>query len=186
MHTNKSEKEIKEIVLLVAQSDRTAFTLLYDYYWQSVYKTACRYLKSTALAEDLVQEVFMSIWLKRQELIYIKNLDNYFFIVARNKILSALRNKQFRLTIVSQEAAFEIPELACTTDTSKETEILIDKAVARLPPQQKKVFLLTRRNGLSHAEIAEILNINARTVNNHITRALGFIQQFLKEQHRER
>lgn len=136
------------------------------------------------MAEDVVQDIFMKLWVKRETLGEVNNLDDYIFIIARNEIVSTLR-KQNKLTLVSVEDPVldDIPETIHNTLVLKETEILINQAVNQLPPQQRKVFLLTRRNGLSHAEIGSLLKINARTVNNHITRALHSIQQYLKEQH---
>ncbi|MBX2925565.1 MAG: RNA polymerase sigma-70 factor [Chitinophagaceae bacterium] len=184
MHRKKIQKTSEEIAMLVARSDREAFALLYDQYWHPVYKTACRYLKSSELAEDLVQDIFMKLWLKREHLLTVASLDDFVFIVARNAIVSALRKKQKTHTITFQKEPLFIgmPENADNGLILKETETLINKAVDQLPSQQRKIFLLTRKAGLSHAAIADMLNINVRTVNNHISRALHSIQQFLKEQ----
>lgn len=179
------QKTDKEIAVLVSESNRDAFALLYDRYWHAVYLTAMRYLKCPDRAQDLVQDVFMKLWVKRADLCYINQLDNYIFIIARNEVVSCLR-KQHRLTPLEPRQDTILADL-CDPHTEsvvvlKETELLVNRAVEQLPPQQKVAFTLTRHEGLSHAAIAALLGINVRTVNNHITRALANIRRYLDEQ----
>ncbi|MFT3948022.1 MAG: RNA polymerase sigma-70 factor [Agriterribacter sp.] len=176
-------KTDKEILLLVAESDRDAFAELYSRFWHTIYATACRYLLSAEQAQDIVQDIFVKIWVKRNDLKHVDRIDDFIFIIARNEIISAFRRKHHiaaQLSVKDEICINRIPD----TDNKlllNETRRLVNLAIEQLPPQQKMVFRLTREEGLSHARIATIMGINVRTVNNHITRALANIQRFLEE-----
>ena len=165
---------------LVAEGSKPAFTVLYDRHWKNIYSTALHYLKSSEWAQDLVQDIFLKIWVKRTTLAQVDNFAAFLFIVARNQLVSALRKKIAAGPLPEQNAVPGTIELPDNALCLKQTEQLISDAIAQLPPQQRLVFTLTRHEGLSHEAIARQLGLNIRTVNNHATRALASIRRYLE------
>src|SRR5882757_461123 len=157
---------------LIAEGSKPSFTVIYDRYWKRIYSTALHYLKSSEWAQDLVQDIFLKIWIKRAALREIDDFEAFLFIVARNELVSAIRKKVAAAPLPEQNETVAATELPDNVLSLKQTKQLIADAIAQLPPQQKLVFTLTRQNGLSHEAIARQLGLNTRTVNNHATRAL--------------
>ena len=178
----KNDDSERLLLQQVAEGHRPSFTVLYDRYWKKIYATSLHYLKSSEWAQDLVQDIFLKIWIRRSVLPEIDNFESFIFIVARNELVSAIRKKVAAAPLPDtgeMTAATETPDYALQL---KQTEQLIEDAIAQLPPQQKLVFLLARRGGLSHETIARRLGLNTRTVNNHASRALLHIRQYLRKQ----
>jgi len=181
MMKRKDDKE-RCLLHLIAEGSRPSFTVIYDRYWKKIYATALHYLKSSEWAQDLVQDIFLKIWIKRASLAEVDDFEAFLFIVARNELVSAIRKKVEAAPLSEQNAAMAATEPPDNVLCLKQTEQLIADAIAQLPSQQKLVFILTRQKGLSHEAIARQLGLNTRTVNNHATRALFSIRQYLKKQ----
>ncbi|QEC42946.1 RNA polymerase sigma factor [Pseudobacter ginsenosidimutans] len=172
----------KEWFKLIAGGDETAFRNLFDTYWEHLYSVALMLTKSEALAEDIVQEIFLKIWNKREELPEVEKPDSYLFIIARNHIYNVLkqqqREEQYNKHIIDWfEGARENPESELLF---KESSELLNKAVANLSTQQRAVYQLAREQGLSYNEVAAQLNISPNTVKNHLTIALKYIREYLR------
>jgi len=172
-----------ELMRLAARGNRQAFGALYDRYWNTLYTTALSYLKSPEWAQDVVQDIFMKVWTGREKLEAVEKPDAWLFILARNELVSALRRK-FDCAPISEQYEHYLPGDSIQPDKAlalKETNRLVEEAVALLPPQQKRVYELTRGQQLSHEHIARELGLNTRTVNNHATKALNQIRRYLRE-----
>lgn len=181
MMTRKDDNE-RCLLHLIAEGDKPSFTVIYDRYWKKIYATSLHYLKSSEWAQDLTQDIFLKIWIKRSVLTEIDDFEAFLFIVARNELVSAIRKKVAAAPLREQNEPLAATELPDNILALKQTEQLIADAIAQLPPQQKLVFNLTRQKGLSHEAIARQLGLNTRTVNNHATLALLNIRQYLKKQ----
>jgi RNA polymerase sigma-70 factor (family 1) len=173
----------KDLLERVAAGDETAFRKVFHQYWDNIYGVALMLTKSEAMAEDMVQEIFVKIWQKKDRLPGVVNFTNYLFIIARNHIISELRR-------LSTHAPFQEELIRYFRDSAlspeqellkKESEELIQQAIERLPGQQQAVYLLGRDQGLSHEQIAERLGISKNTVRNHMARALQSIRAFLQD-----
>lgn len=172
--------EPKMLELLV-QGDEASFASIFGRYQPKVYGTAVGFLKSTALAEEIVQDVFMKVWLKRSEFGHVKNLEAYLLSMTRHLILDRLKKAAYENNHLK---AFtdSIPDFTDTTDhrlRNRQCEILLQEAVALLPPQQKQVYQLAKTAGLSHDEIATHMGISRLTVKKHMAVALHSIRQHL-------
>jgi RNA polymerase sigma-70 factor (ECF subfamily) len=166
----------------IAGGDETAFRNLFDTYWEHLYSVALLLTKSETLAEDIVQEIFLKIWNKREELPEVKKPDSYLFIIARNHIYNVLKQQQREEQYTKHvfdwfEGAKENPESELLF---KESTALLNKAVGNLTAQQQAVYKLTREQGLSYNEVAAQLNISPNTVKNHLTIALKYIREYLR------
>lgn len=167
----------------VAEGDDRAFGELVKLKWNNIYSQALTYVKSTHRAEDIVQEVFLKIWEKRQAILEVDNFDSYLFIVARNYIISELRKKI--AVPIGDNIVDTFEEESKQPDkvfSNKQLIELITKGIEMLPQQQKVAFRLSRDEGLSHEKIAELMELSKETVKKHICRALNFLRTYVRTQ----
>ncbi len=141
-----------------------------------------RIIESEPLTQEIVQDVFLKIWINRSSLAEIDCFKAYLLVVARNHAFNCLKQiareksrKKEWINTVLQHASNNVEE-ATTIDTGN----LIDEAVELLPPQQKKVYTLSRRDGMKQQEIASELNISLETVKKHMVLALRFLKNNLR------
>lgn len=173
----------QELLQSIAAGDQQAFTQLFDQYWDHIYGVAFTLTKSRETARDLVQEIFIKIWLLREELPVKDSFRNYLFIVARNHILTELRKKINETPFTDQLLAW-FKDNAVQADQQlilKESQALLHQAVEQLPLQQKQVYQLSREMGWTQDEIAQHLQISKNTVKTHMSRALTAIREHLVE-----
>lgn len=166
----------------VAAGDEQAFRKLFDRSWENIYNVALAFTKSHELSEEIVQDVFLKIWVRRDQLGAVERFDDYLFIIARNHIFNTLRKK-----IREQPFTEELKNYFLVTGDSpegrllyKESEQLVQRALEQLPPQQQKVWILSRQQGLSQEEIAIALQISRHTVKSHMSKALQSIRDYLR------
>jgi RNA polymerase sigma-70 factor (family 1) len=183
VHSNYNDQHNeKELIRLVAGDDETAFRELFERYSDNIYGVAMAYTKSPDAAEEIVQDVFVKIWMNRNKLLQVERFNDYLFIVARNYILNYLRkhkkDKQFTARLTEYFGEHTItPEDEFLV---KESQKLIEQAVAALPPQQQMVYELRRKQDLSLEEIAGQMNISRNTARNHLNQALKQIKEHLR------
>ncbi len=144
--------------------------------------------KSENVAEDIIQEIFLKLWEQRDTLREVENPAAYIFILVRNKTMDHLRKlsndqrlqKKAWESIVRANKAMQTDDMVETVEV-KDTEHLIDEAIGQLSPQQQKIFLLSRTDGMSHEQIADRLGISKNTVKNHLTASLLIIRKYLRK-----
>ncbi|MBO9683178.1 MAG: RNA polymerase sigma-70 factor [Flavisolibacter sp.] len=172
----------RELFARIATGDQQAFTQIFYHYTQRIYNYIFAKTKSNDLTEEIVQEVFIKLWNKREELAAIQNYEAFIITMATNKTYDFLRKMASEENIKRQAWASVQSYSNITEETLDfhESRELLHEAVGQLPPQRKKVFLLSRQQGLSHQEIAEQLDLSPKTVNNHLTEALRFIKEYLR------
>lgn len=164
----------------IAQGDEAAFADLFHHYRDYVYTVACRLTDSPALSEEIVQDVFLKIWIKRDTLPGIRDFKSYLFIVSRNHIFSALKQLTRRQGVVDEFASL-LPVAGNVTDDSvleKEYRELLHQAIDRLPPQQKQVYLYCREQGLKREKVAGLMQIAPETVKAHLAKASRYIRAY--------
>jgi RNA polymerase sigma-70 factor (family 1) len=171
--------EEKGLLALVAKGDETAFHTLFTLYRHKVYHSALRLLQSASHAEDVLQEVFMKLWVSREKLPEINCFSAYLATITRNHIYNALRklaNEELLLEKLLSPPPADRPDAPIENLSLKELQDTLQKVVATLTPQQKKVFELSRIEGLKHDEIATRLNISRETVKKHVSDALRIVR----------
>lgn len=169
-----------ELLEQLKAGSEKAFTQLFDHYRGTVYGVAFKFLKSPVLAEEIVQDVFLKLWLKRAELDAVKRLNAYLFVMARNFIFDRLKK-------LSYETAGQA-SLSKNEPSADDTEYLVrqhqcqqllQEAIELLPPQQKQVYNFVKIDGLSHEMIAERMQLSKHTVKKHMAMALQAIREYL-------
>jgi RNA polymerase sigma-70 factor (family 1) len=172
-----------EILNKVASGDVRAFTCLFDAYYKHLGQYVFRLTESTEAAEEIVQDVFVKIWARREDLIMVNSFINYLFIITRNRTYRFLKEKA-TAHIRQQEWEKQYQEEHYLPDDVTPEENfcrMIDQLIEKLPPQQKKVYELSRVGNLKHIEIAKMLGISPETVKKHIMAANKFIKNSISE-----
>ncbi len=177
MNTNAMDERL--LLQQIADGSENAFAVLVAQKWNNIYWQALSYVKSSYHAQDIVQDVFLKIWQERHKLPGVDRFDSFLFIMARNHIISALRKKtDFPLSY----DALEIEEKNYLPDkilSQKNLAEVIAKAIEQLPQQQRRAYLLSRDQGLSHEEIAKNMQVSKEAVKKYICRALGFLRTYI-------
>ena len=173
-----------ELLQLLKVGSEHAFAKIFNHYKGRIYSVALKFLKSPIGAEEIVQEVFLKLWLKRTELEEIRRLDNYLFILARNLILD--RIKKLSYESASKMEQFRFAGMESTIEDSDhllrqhQCQQIIKDAVDGLSKQQKQVYIYAKEQYLSHEMIAERMGISKLTVKTHMAKALQSIRHYLE------
>lgn len=170
----------KYLLSLIAQGDGGAFSRVFAFYRDRVYSIAYRFTHSTYMSEEIVQDVFMKIWAKRNDLPVINNFAAYLFIVTRNDVMRALKKiaREGRVLRVEEVRQTQAPYDSADRLMDREFDSLLHVAVEQLPQQQKKVYKYIREQGLKREEVAELLCLHPETVKFHLAQALKKIRSF--------
>jgi RNA polymerase sigma-70 factor (ECF subfamily) len=173
--------DTKNITIQLNSGNKKTFEKLFHLY----YAPLCRYASSFRLSsedcEEHVQQLFFDIWQQHQSLTIKTSIKSYLYTALRNQILNKIKHEK-----VKQEYAVNQIHHADTTvsyieaeQTELENHIL--QIIEKLPPERKRIFILSRNEGLKYREIAEQLNISIKTVENQMGKALAFMREALQE-----
>ena len=161
----------------LAQGNREAFDALYMQYAAKTEEFVYRMLKSRCEAEDITHDIFLKIWQHRSTLPDIDKFGAYLFRMARNAVYDRFDSRAVREKYAANGKSaveFELPDIE-----SRDLLMLIELAVAQMPEQRRRIFRMSREEGLSNDEIAQRLEISRRTVENQISRALSELRKLL-------
>jgi RNA polymerase sigma-70 factor (ECF subfamily) len=163
-----------ELTDLLKSDDQSAFTELYDRYKGLLYIYACKITRDDDMAEDLVQDIFIYLWDKRQTINFTSSISSYLYSAIRYKFFDLVDKQKVRADYVQAFQAF-LDQGEYQTDnyiSEKELSGVIEREVNKLPAKMREVFLLSRKEYLNNKEIAERLDISEKTVKNQISTAL--------------
>lgn len=173
-----------DLVHRVRTGDEGAFEEIFRIYYARLVAFACTSVDSQASAEELVQDVFLQIWARRDRWIVERSLAAYLFRAVRYRTSNARRSLRLERAYNAELARSIEPEASTPSDAGlREAEIgaALAHALALLPERPRQVFLLSRRQGLSYNEIADVLGIALKTVEMHMGRALAQLRTSLQE-----
>jgi RNA polymerase sigma-70 factor (ECF subfamily) len=161
----------EELQKLIFKENHDAFAIIFDRYWKKLYTYAFKIYRDEEICEDIVQEIFISLW-KNSGNTVILNLEAYLFRAVKYKIANHIRSLKFDREHI--EVLETISEPNHTVDHIEyiEFEKGIMNQISQLTPKCREVFLLSRMEQFSNAEIAEKLNLSIHTVEKHISNAL--------------
>ena len=163
----------------MALGDEEAFRQIVYIYHQRLLPVTISLVKSEAEARDIMQEVFLKLWVNRATLADVDNSGAWLRVVLANTTSNHIRS-QLRYELRNQMAGgmhpSENPDHPDQHLDARFAQSLIDEAVSLLPAKRRQVFLLSRREGLSRQEIAACMNISEHTVRNQLSDAVAFIQ----------
>jgi len=178
----------KILLSRVAQGDEAAFSILFYSYHNKLGAYILRLTASFPLTEEIVQDVFLTIWQNRACLGDINRFEPYLFVIARNRAFNCLKQMARENTRRREWASLAQLEMADAPERTGGYQMhvspdvryrLIDKAIDKLPPQQKKVYLLHNQEGMGYQAIALQLGLSATTVKKHMSLALRNIREYV-------
>lgn len=172
----------KDLLTLASQANEAAFTSLFHIHRHKLYGFVRRLTESDMLAEDIVQDVFMKLWSDHTSLCNIENFSSYLFKMSRNHVINHFKRMAHETLIMAEIYGQKPAGYNETQDiiAVKEVEKILAQILEKLPPQQKAVYHLSREEGKSHDEIADLLKISSNTVKNHIVQAMSTIRTKLR------
>lgn len=172
--THKDE----ELYTLLKQGDRNAFVEIFERYYNLLITYADKKLRNRQEAEDVVQEVYISLWNRHESINIETSLPNYLYRAVRYEILDIFSHQKVEDKYLQSLDSYakNFSEQADYRVREKEIIEIINRQVDLLPAKMKEVFLLSRKENLSHREIAEVLGTTEENVSRHITRALKILR----------
>ena len=162
------------------KGDSKAFLELYDRYHLQVYNWALKFVKTPAIAEDIVQDVFLKIWVIRERLNPQLSFPAFIYRICRNRVFSDLKkiavNERLTLNVIEQFRSLK--ESPADLAIWNQYEVLLESAIRKLPKQRQKVFKLCRQGGKTYEEVAVELCISKNTVKEHMVMAVKNIREY--------
>ena len=176
--TDYSSYTETDLASLLKEGDHQAYTFIYDRYKFLLYAHAYKKLLDREEARDVVQEVFITLWNKRERIDTQSNLAGYLYTALRNAILNLFARKEVRTRYTESMTAHYRDDYAPTDHgiRSQQLSELIDREIAALPAKMQEVFVLSRKAHLNRKEISLQLGISEATVDRQISNALKILR----------
>ena len=167
-----------ELVDLLTSGDEKAFTQIYERYFGVLYLHAYKILQNEDEVKDILQDLFSTIWIRREQLNINCGLSAYLYKSVRNKIFDTLSHKKVVSRFADSLTAFAEEGYMNTDHLVRERELaaLIEKGIVSLPEKMRHVFELSRKGNYSHREIAQQLNLSVQTVRTQVKNALRLLR----------
>ncbi len=179
----QSQEPLHEKILIegLRSGNQQIFDYLFHYYYSGLVAFAIKYVDNKDTAEDIVQEFFYKLWIKRGKLEIKQTIKTYFFTSIKNRSLDYIKHQQVKKNFVDQvKGSADIHE---EYDLLVESELRerINLAIDKLPEKCRQIFIMNRFDGLSPKEIAEKENISVRTVEGHIGKGIKILRKELEQ-----
>ncbi|SHF38228.1 RNA polymerase sigma factor [Pedobacter caeni] len=167
-----------ELSGLLKSDDRSAFTEIYDRYNSLLYIYAFKKLKDKEEAQDVVQETFIKLWNNRSGFQLSTSLAGYLYTAVRNRSFDLFAHHKISAVYINSLQSFLNHNESATDHLIREKEltILIEKEISNLPPRMKEIFEMSRKEFMSHKEIADKLGLSEHTITTQIKRALRILR----------
>jgi RNA polymerase sigma-70 factor (ECF subfamily) len=175
--------EIKKLIKQIAEGDEAAFRTIFEHYRAPFYSAAFKMTRSANLAEEIVQEVFVKIWVKRKLIAAAKRPADYVFTLLHNCFYAQFR-KLARENKLKTELAQDCEESEDAIQSllfEKENKAILENVINQMPPRQRLIYKLAKQEGWSREEIAKGLDISPNTVRNHLAAAIEFLQNYFRK-----
>ena len=172
----------QEVQNRMADDDQEALRLLYDHYNKRLFELAYAIVRSKEMAEEVVGDVFIQVWQKRKRIRTVENFAFYLYVMTRNGSRSYLRKYGHKKFLGLDDPALPLYQIDVSPeDLMISGEILqsINRAINELPSQCRLIFKLVKEDGLKYREVAELLHLSVKTVENQVGIALKKIHAAL-------
>jgi RNA polymerase sigma-70 factor (ECF subfamily) len=165
----------------IRNGDKHAFESVFKTYYKILCSYANQIIADSDNSEEIVQEMFFQLWQKKEFLFIETSLKSYLFRAVHNSCLNYIKHNKIKLAYSSSYLhQNETSGSQYLLDESEELRVLIGKAVEKLPPERKKVFMMIRYEERKYQEVADILGISVKTVENQMGKAMQFLREALK------
>jgi RNA polymerase sigma-19 factor, ECF subfamily len=170
----------QELLERLRQGDRNAFDAIFRTWYESLVRLAERMLRDRAVAEEIVQDVMLELWRRRDRLAAEGSPQAYLFQSTRNRALNHLRHQRVERLSAPHISADRTPRLLADSGmVEEEIGVALRRAIEELPPRCRQVFELSRMRGLRYAEIAETMGVSVKAVEAQMGRALKTLRERL-------
>lgn len=180
--TEYAYSEDNALFLQIAGGDEESYTQVFHLYTPRLLPFIYKITRDEHFAREVLQETFLRLWMKREDLFRIERPASWLFRIASNICLTHLRTQATRHRLqpkIEEKQAANRYSSAVEVLESKEMDRLIQKAVAALPARRQEIYRLSREKGLSHQQIADQLQLSVSTVKNQLGFSIKFIQEYL-------
>ncbi len=178
------DSDYELIKLMREKDDKQAFQLLYNKYWEKLYSIAVLKVHDENEVSDIVQDLFVTVWIKRKELNINTHVDLYLYRAIKNRITNYYKKKYLTIEKLNQLSINTSGKTDADAEgicSFKEVELIINKELESMPDKMKQVFLLSRDEQLSSKKISEMLSLSDQTVRNQISKAIKRIKITLEK-----
>jgi len=173
---------LEKILADLANNDKHAFDELYRLYYPKLHIYTKSFLKIDNGIDDILQEVFVKVWMNRQNIKKVETYNAFLYTITKNTLLneirSRLKSEEFRTDLFYKSVATEFVTQQAVEYADIKNQI--DQLVLQLPEKRRKIYLMSREEGKSNVEIATELGISIKTVEDHMTHSLRFLRDRLK------
>jgi len=167
----------------IKEGDELAFEKLFRKYYEGLLRLIWGYVKSEAIAEEIIQDVFFDIWKKRERLDIKESISAYLFRAARNMSIDYVRHSKVEQSWADEKKSLYSINAHPSIDEKLNTKLIlveVQKAIQELPERRREIFILSRYDGLSYREIAKLLDISVSTVETQISRSLKTLRDIFE------
>lgn len=177
-------ERLAELQSRLCASDKDAFEAIFDRLGKPVFRFISGMVDNVPLAHDLTQETFAQLWEGRDKVEDIDSLKAYVFRIARNRVYDHQRTEQRRRSHRaerSEELSAETPQMPDKEVSVRDLHAKFREWIEGLPERQREALLLSREQGMSHEEIAQVMDVSPNTVNNHIVKAMSTLREHVDQ-----
>lgn len=170
-----------DLLFQVSLGDQNAFKILFDTYRPNIYTTALRITNNDWMAEDIVQDTFVKVWINRLVLPTLSNFEGWLYVLAKNITLNILKRQDSYRAYAHEEAKSALLRVYPEADymvQDKEFQLLLQAAIDRLPPKQRETYYLVKEQYLKRDEAAAQLQVSPETVKWNLDQAMKSIRAY--------
>ena len=167
----------------IQRGDKKAFEYLFKSLYEELVCYAYKFMKDKDMSEEIVQDVFFKIWMKKNEIVISQNIKSYIYSALKNRCLVIIRHHKVRneySRYQKSKGQTFVNDVENKLE-SNEIENIIEKTLNSLPARMRKIFILNRYEGMKYKEIAEHLSISIKTVEANVSKALKVFRENLSE-----
>ena len=183
MSQKYSQDEAQALVKALKEGNQLAFSIVYKTYAAQTFSLAFKYLLNKELAEDAVQNLFLKLWLKKEEIDETKPINRYLFTMLKNDLLNTLRDSKKNIYLLEDclSMVLELEDNSQNENFKQEQMNIIQQALEQLSPQRRKVFEMKVSGKYSNQEIADKLNLSINTIKFQYSQSLKQIRSTVGE-----
>lgn len=178
----KSPQTISGLQQRIASNDQSAYKELFESFYDKLFKLAFLITKSRELSEEIVSDVFIGVWRRRDQITRIENLKLYLYVAVKNTSINYLAQLTKTRIVNIEELDFELRQPFANPEellVTKEMNHRVYEAIQALPPRCRIIFKLVKEDGLSYKEAAQFLNLSVATIDNQLVLAIKKISKAL-------
>lgn len=182
MNISSLRNNQSKLISRIAQGDENAFALFFKQYYPKVYTFCLTILHDRFIAEEVVQEVMLSIWNKRSELPAVKNIDSFLMVMTRNKAIDLLRLQSNRVRKEEDYRRINPEQQYINQEQTilREGRNIVQQGIYALPERQQQIYILVEQQNKNLDEISHELGIKKSTVKSHLKAAKKALRAYLR------